>query len=410
MQATIISGAKDDVVRKKIEHDSVAITQKLAKIISALNDYVVKTSDIARTEGQKFDSSLEGSVLLNETLAINSALVETGVEIKSVVKEMFLASTEEELQKLRTVAERLFSKASSDLGKPSLKNVQGVSAVQSSLSVVRQTLFARDGVTDKLINILKVRKDIESLNLTLKTIVNEQRNQGDNAMANARKDQEDSVKAVNKVFRSSMIGVVAIGTIVLILGILFSQLVGRSITKPIDELTKMAERFGAGDFNCRMDEKRNDEFGLLAVHFNQSSSKLCEIVSDLIVAIKTLGQSSHQISGVAEQLATGSHEQASQSIQSATTLEEMTSSISEVAQNANDAAQATQDASRVAASGQVTVSSTITGMQTIAESVKQAAETIRLCPSDSCLFRRTSTTVIHCFQLGGAYSSLTEYP
>jgi methyl-accepting chemotaxis protein len=375
-QGAILAGKGDDAAKAKLNRDGSAALQKISGLTQKLTEYAAKINEATKEEGKKFDSSLEGSVMLSETLSINGDLVETCTEVKTSVKEMFLASSEEELKALREKSERLFARANSFLSLSKVKSIQGSAAVQSSLNVVRQTLLAKDGVADKILNIMKVRRNIDALNAKLKTLVNEQRSEGETAMANAQKIQEDAVKAVNKVFRTSIFGVIVIGIVVLVVGIIISQLIGRSITRPINELSKLAERFGAGDFSCDMDQNRRDEFGQLAVNFNLASQRLGEIVSGLIAAINTLGESSRRLSDISRQLTDGSHEQASQSTQSATALEEMTRTISEVAQNATEAAQATSNASQVAASGKVTVSSTVTGMLSIAESVKQAGETI----------------------------------
>lgn len=63
--------------------------------------------------------------------------------------------------------------------------------------------------------------------------------------------------------------------------IILSRHIYKSISRPIEELTRIAEGFNRGDLNMSMDESKKDEFGLLAVHFNKSVAKLKQINQEL---------------------------------------------------------------------------------------------------------------------------------
>jgi len=65
-----------------------------------------------------------------------------------------------------------------------------------------------------------------------------------------------------------------IGTAVIVILVLVSQLFGRKIAKPLSILDKATEKIGKGDFEYRIDTKRNDEFGNLALSFNSMANEL----------------------------------------------------------------------------------------------------------------------------------------
>jgi signal transduction histidine kinase len=72
--------------------------------------------------------------------------------------------------------------------------------------------------------------------------------------------------------------------IIIVMIIVISYLSKRmysSITRPITELTTIAEGFNRGDLSLAMDESRSDEFGALAAHFNSSTAKLRQINREL---------------------------------------------------------------------------------------------------------------------------------
>ena len=54
-----------------------------------------------------------------------------------------------------------------------------------------------------------------------------------------------------------------------IVGFLFGFLSARGITKRLDLVTKIAERWGAGDFSARINEEQLDEVGQLTRDLDQ---------------------------------------------------------------------------------------------------------------------------------------------
>jgi len=65
-----------------------------------------------------------------------------------------------------------------------------------------------------------------------------------------------------------------IGSAIIVILVLVSYLFGRKIGKPLAILGKATEKVGKGDFECRIDIRRNDEFGNLGDSFNSMASKL----------------------------------------------------------------------------------------------------------------------------------------
>ncbi len=373
---TAILSKADDSVRSKLTQDVNSTLQKIGRLSGTVSEFGAKVNEGAREEGKKFDKSLENSVMLSDHLANNSDLIAYGSDIRALIKAFFSARTSAELTALKGKASAVFTRVHNLLS-TKMKNVEGSGAVAASLNEVRLTLLADGGAVDKLQKIIQVNQQLQDLNAKLKAMVVEQRKEGEAGMTTARVEQENAVKSVNKVFRSSIVGVSIIGLAVLIIGVIFSVFMGRSITKPIGELALLAERFGNGDFSSNMDASRKDEFGQLAGHFNNASARMREIVSDFATAITQLRISSNKLNTTAERLRSGAHQQASQAAQSATALEEMSMTINEVARHAGQAAQATKESSTVAAQGNATVSEAVDSMIQIASSVAATAGKIQ---------------------------------
>ncbi len=85
-----------------------------------------------------------------------------------------------------------------------------------------------------------------------------------------RQEAAEVLAAVDQItVRAVVIGLVAV-TVASILGVLFA----RSITSPLDKLTRAARRIGRGDLSQLLDVRSNDELGLLAGSLNQTTMRL----------------------------------------------------------------------------------------------------------------------------------------
>jgi methyl-accepting chemotaxis protein len=138
----------------------------------------------------------------------------------------------------------------------------------------------------------EAKKTAEKLNV----MVAAQVAAGRKTVTAARGEQEVTATEVNQVVTRSSTSILALGGLALLLGILFSVILARSIAKPIRELNFITERFGQGDFTLRMDSSRKDEFGKLAYHFNEALEKICGMVGQLTSSSENLASGSEELS------------------------------------------------------------------------------------------------------------------
>jgi methyl-accepting chemotaxis protein len=150
----------------------------------------------------------------------------------------------------------------------------------------------------------------------------------------------------------------------------------RSILLPIRELSTIAEGFGQGILDKKMDESRRDEFGRLAVHFNGATERLGGIARKVTSAISDLAVHSSELQSTAERLLEDARRQAAQTEQSASAMTEMSQTIMDVARNAGEASDSSKNAAATAEKGRDAVQDTAQGMQEISDSVGQTARTI----------------------------------
>jgi methyl-accepting chemotaxis protein len=67
----------------------------------------------------------------------------------------------------------------------------------------------------------------------------------------------------------------------------------------IRDLALLAESFGNGDFSARMDNNRQDEFGIVAIHFNEAATKISDMANSIASISENLSSSSGDLNKTA---------------------------------------------------------------------------------------------------------------
>lgn len=74
---------------------------------------------------------------------------------------------------------------------------------------------------------------------------------------------------------------IAVGSIVIVLGLILAWYFSRRITDPIMELAELSQKMADLDFNAKYTSGGSDEIGVLGENFNQMSEKLEQTISNL---------------------------------------------------------------------------------------------------------------------------------
>ncbi len=187
--------------------------------------------------------------------------------------------------------------------------------------------------------------------------------------------QADSIAAKA---RTQLIISIVISTIMGSLTLLLSLMIGSSITMPLDSLVTMLQDIaqGEGDLTRRLPEDRKDEFGGVALWFNRFVGNIHTIISQASTTTVQVATASNQLHSTAEQIATAAEEVACQSATVATASEEMSATSNDISRNCTMASDIANRASEMADNGASVVQETISGMQTIADKVRESAHTV----------------------------------
>ena len=186
-------------------------------------------------------------------------------------------------------------------------------------------------------------------------------------------------KENNRYINTLIMTVIIIAVVLTFLIVIISIYFGNSITLPIIEAAKIANRLSEGDLTGRIDPKlaeRNDEVGTLVVSINNAEEKLEEMISSLINGMQNLYYVTEQINQGNQSLSQRTIEQASALEEIASTIEETTATMTQNSENASHADDASIASSHFAEEGGELVNSAVSSINEISDSSKKIGEII----------------------------------
>ena len=170
---------------------------------------------------------------------------------------------------------------------------------------------------------------------------------------------------------------IAIGTaFALVIGILASIWITRSITRPLNTGLALANQVAAGDLTATIEVTSNDEFGKLLGALKAMNDNLTRMVRDIRTSAESIRTAADEVSLGNADLSQRTEEQASTLEETASSMEELTSAVRENTQSAGDASVLAKQANQVAARGGEVVSAVVDTMNEIRDSSKKIGDII----------------------------------
>lgn len=175
---------------------------------------------------------------------------------------------------------------------------------------------------------------------------------------------------------AAVIGVAVIGV--------FGLLLGRSITRPLGVMQRAIIRTASElDFRDTVKVDSNDEVGATLQAYNELLEKLRSSFADIQAVAAKMASITAEVDKTSKEIAENSQMQSDASSGMAAAIEELTVSISMVATQAQDASVHTQESRAKADQGAEVILNTVSGIQTISDSVREASSRIDALRHDS---------------------------
>jgi methyl-accepting chemotaxis protein len=188
-------------------------------------------------------------------------------------------------------------------------------------------------------------------------------------IANAARDGEADY-AQAKLLMATLLALMAAA------GALMGWWITRSITVPVNEAVRVAERVAAGDLGSTIEVRRTDETGRLLAALKAMNDSLVRIVGTVRSSSDSIATGSAQIASGNADLSQRTEEQASALQETAASMDQLGSTVKANADNARQANQLAMSASTVAVRGGEVVSQVVVTMKGINDSSKKIADII----------------------------------
>ncbi|ELV8719254.1 HAMP domain-containing protein [Vibrio vulnificus] len=239
---------------------------------------------------------------------------------------------------------------------------------EKSANSVVSLIFARNEGIETLDTIgLKVAQDIDLLRHSIAASMKQATEQ-----ANENADQ-------------SIIVLYGIAAIAIVIGLLFSFVITRSLVAKVQRTTNVLQDIaqGEGDLTIRVPTSGNDELDVLAGHYNTFAGKLQHTIRQMSEAAAQMLQAAEILALKARDTQSEVREQQSQAQVAASAMTEMSASAQEVSASAQQAADLSQSTADSATQGSKVVMEATQSMQKLNEQIASAGDTVEQLRADS---------------------------
>ncbi|MEH6555924.1 methyl-accepting chemotaxis protein [Pseudoalteromonas tetraodonis] len=164
--------------------------------------------------------------------------------------------------------------------------------------------------------------------------------------------------------------------IMIVVVVLFSYFIGRSILTPTRLAAEMMKDIsqGEGDLTRSLNDSGNDEISQLSRSFNLFVSKIRESLVLVAKSANDVNEHAHAVDDSSKTSQSFIELQNDSSTQVAAAMEQMTHQIHDVSRNAEAAEQAANDAASNASTGKNVVSKTITAIETLSSNIETVSK------------------------------------
>lgn len=244
----------------------------------------------------------------------------------------------------------------------------------STTDADKQKIDIAEKATQEYLSAAKLWVDND--NQLRKTILPQMNQIGQNVISTAQTAENDSWKIANEgsagvlsvVGRSKIIIASAL-IIGVLIGIILSLVIARSIVTPLQKGLYFAEVVADGDLTQRIDVDQKDEIGQLAFALNAMSEKLREVMMGISQAAEQVASSSEELSSSSQSLANAATEQAANLEETSSAIEQLNSSVEQNAANAKKTNEVSLQSAKEAEEGGKAVIQTVEAMKKIAEQI-----------------------------------------
>ncbi len=174
------------------------------------------------------------------------------------------------------------------------------------------------------------------------------------------------------------LAMLGVGLGVIMLGLVVSWLLGRSLSRPLKRLAERMREIasGDGDLTQRLPVKGRNESAELAMQFNAFADKMQHVLREVRDSSESVRIASRDIAGSSQELSQRTDSMAASLQQTSASMEELTSTVGHTANSARQVDQLAVSATDAARRGSDVVSDVVQTMDEIESSSRQIAKIV----------------------------------
>jgi methyl-accepting chemotaxis protein len=185
------------------------------------------------------------------------------------------------------------------------------------------------------------------------------------------KQSLEAIQEAVAVKNKAAVVIIFSAVIAFVLAILLGLILSLSITKPMSMMVAMIGSMAKGDLRGRMEMKRKDEIGTIAVSMDELAVSLSGTVGQIRNAAEQLAAATEEVAAASQKISDGAQQQSA-------SFEELSSSVQANAANAQSASDVSRNVSHSAIKTGDGMNSTIEAINGIEKSSNQIAEAVAI--------------------------------
>jgi methyl-accepting chemotaxis protein len=203
----------------------------------------------------------------------------------------------------------------------------------------------------------------------------------DKLAAAQRKSAEKFVADAADAYATARMTLIGLGSLAIVLGIIFGIFITRSIVRPIQDAVAVADRVSSGDLSSQFTVTTRDETGQLMAALQKMNDNLLGIVTRVRAGTETIATASAEIAAGNLDLSSRTEQQAGSLEETASSMEELTSTVRQNADNARRANTMASEAASIAGQGGAVIAQVVGTMSEINASSRKIVDIISVIDS-----------------------------
>ncbi|MCX8027317.1 MAG: methyl-accepting chemotaxis protein [Thermodesulfovibrionales bacterium] len=199
----------------------------------------------------------------------------------------------------------------------------------------------------------------------------------DNGVNFFNEEASNEINKANKSLHTIMTISIVLTVICILLAIVFTSIIVRSIRKPVEEIQSVMQKISQGDLTANIKAMSKDELGVIMSSIADAITSIKNLIGESKTISASLASSSDELSATTEEISRNLKSQTERATQIASSAEEMNQTVIDIAKNASKIAESATISANKATQGKEMTLKTSDEIRTIEKAAEKLSGIIR---------------------------------